>query len=77
MKTRTVYSKELGRIVKEVDVDCITNDIDGFLSVWDLDTLKRILATQLEQENYEVASVVQKHIDKKTEIQYGYHRKFS
>lgn len=53
-------------IVKEVDVSLMTNDLDGFLSVWDIATLKKILTTQLENENYEMASVVQKHIDLKT-----------
>lgn len=65
MGRRKVFIKELNRFGEEVDYTLTCNDNDAFLSVWDIETLERILKTQLEHENYEMAELVKKHIELK------------
>ncbi len=56
------YDKETGRIYTEVLVNIECNDWDYFYSAWDIDTLKRMLQTQITHENYEMAEIITKHI---------------
>jgi hypothetical protein len=65
MGRRKVFIKELNCFGEEIDVTLTCSDNDAFLSVWDIETLERILKTQLEHENYEMAELVKKHIEMK------------
>ena len=63
MGRRKVFIPELNAFGEEVDYTLTCSDNDAFLRVWDIETLERILKTQLEHENYEMAELVQKHIN--------------
>lgn len=59
---RPVYLEWLGRIGTAVDYELVCDNIDNFLSVWDIETLQLMLKTQLEHENYEAAEQITKYI---------------
>jgi hypothetical protein len=63
MAKRTVFIKELNTFGTEVDMTLTCSDYGSFLRVLDIKTLERILKTQLEYENYEMAELVKKHIE--------------
>lgn len=65
MGRRKVYIEEMNCFGEEVDYTLTCIDNDAFLRVWDVETLERILKTQLEHENYEMAELVKKHIELK------------
>lgn len=63
MGRRKVFIPELNTFGEEVDYQLKCDDMDWFLSAWDIETLERMLETQLLHENYEMAELIKKHID--------------
>lgn len=63
---RVVYIAEpLNRFGVEVDYTLTVSNPDEFFSAWDVDDLQLMLNTQLQNQNYEVAEIIQKNIELK------------
>lgn len=65
---RKIFNQKENRFEYEIDVLLSFKREDAakqFLSALDVDTLERLLATQIEAENYETAKLIQKQLDLK------------
>ena len=64
---RKVYIKEFDCWGEEFEFILLCDNWNEFLSVWDIDTLQRLLKSSLEQENYEMAELINGNIKLKTD----------
>ncbi len=65
MGTRKVFLPEYNIWATEVDINVTCNDWDYFLGCGTSEDLGRLLTTQIEHENYEMAELIKKHIELK------------
>ncbi len=65
----TVFIKEHNCFGQQFGYELACEDPDAFLRVWPLETLQLLLESQLAHQNYEMAEIIQKHIDNKTSPQ--------
>lgn len=53
---------KINEIVDVVDIKLHCDNYDLFYSIFDVETLNRMLDTQIKHENYEHAEMIKKHI---------------
>lgn len=60
---RKIYLKEYNCFAEEIDVELKCKNPYGFFKILDIETLKRILQTAIEKENYELANLIKNFIE--------------